>query len=354
MNQRTPTASRSAPTVRLLEDRDLDGWDRYVKNSSDASCYHLSCWKRIVEETFGHRTHYLLAEDDRQQFRGILPLVHLKSLLFGSFMVSLPYFNYGGICTEGEQDRTLLFRRAVELCREAGAAHLELRQTGPMAGHPVRTAKVSMRLQLPETPAALWDSFPAKLRSQVRRPSKEGMYATVGRDEELDGFYTVFANTMRDLGTPVYSRQFFENILRYYPASWVCMVRTARQEPVAGGILVGFKDVLEIPWASSLRRYNRSSPNMLLYSTALSFACEEGYRVFDFGRSSIGGSTYRFKEQWGARPEQLYWHYWMKDGKNIPELNPDNPRYRAAIALWKRLPVGLTKLIGPSIVKNLP
>jgi FemAB-related protein (PEP-CTERM system-associated) len=278
----------------------------------------------------------------------------LKSLLFGNFMVSLPYFNYGGICTIGEENRYLLFRKAVELCRESSAAHLELRQNEPIAGLPAKTAKVSMRLELPDTPAALWDSFPAKLRSQVRRPAKEGMYATVGRAEELEGFYAVFADTMRNLGTPVYSQRFFENILRDYPASWICMIKTAGHEPVAGGFLIGFKDVLEIPWASSLRRFNRASPNMLLYSTALSFACEEGYRRFDFGRSSIGGSTYRFKEQWGAKPVQLFWHYWMRSGKGMPELNPHNPKYRAAIALWKRLPVTVTKLIGPSIVKNLP
>jgi hypothetical protein len=114
------------------------------------------------------------------------------------------------------------------------------------------------------------------------------------------------------------------------------------------------KDRLEIPWASSLREHNFCSPNMLLYWSALEFACDRGDRVFDFGRSTPGEGTYRFKEQWGAKPVPLYWHYWLRDGGALPELNPGNPKYRIAINLWKRLPVGLTRLIGPPIVKNLP
>jgi hypothetical protein len=124
--------------------------------------------------------------------------------------------------------------------------------------------------------------------------------------------------------------------------------------PVASGFLIGFKETLEIPWASSLREYNAQSPNMLLYWTALRFACERGFKTFDFGRSTPGGGTYRFKEQWGAKPVPLYWYYWMRNGGALPELNPNNPKYRSAIALWKHLPVGLTKVLGPFIVRNLP
>ena len=123
---------------------------------------------------------------------------------------------------------------------------------------------------------------------------------------------------------------------------------------VASGFLVAFKDRLEVPWASSLREYNSYSPNMMLYWNILKFVCEKAFKLFDFGRSTIGEGTYKFKEQWGSKPLQLYWHYWLKKGSTMPELNPKNPKYQAAIRIWKRLPVSLTKIIGPSIVKNLP
>jgi FemAB-related protein (PEP-CTERM system-associated) len=340
--------------ARLYTDADRDQWDRYVMKTGSASCYHLSAWKGVVEKSFGHRTYYILVQNKENEVGGIFPLVRLKSLIFGNFMVSLPYFNYGGICADGDESRYLLMRKAVELAREEGARHIEMRHTYPMNGVPVKTEKVSMRLELPKKSEDLWKSFPSKLRSQVRRPSKEGMYATIGREDELDNFYAVFAGNMRDLGTPVYAKTFFENILSAYPAACICTVYTRERQPAASGFLIGFKESLEIPWASSLKRYNRQSPNMLLYWTALTYGCEEGYGWFDFGRSTAGESTCRFKEQWGARPTQLYWHYWMKTGTSMPQLNPNNPKYRAAITLWKRLPLHLTKLIGPSIVKNLP
>ena len=211
-----------------------------------------------------------------------------------------------------------------------------------------------MRLALPSSPDDLWKSFPSKLRSQVRKPQKSGMNIRVGREDELDSFYHVFSVCMRDLGTPVYPKCFFRNILERFPEStWICSVYLDKA-PMASGFLVAFKDRLEIPWGASLRRYNPLSPNMLLYWSCLEFACKQGFRVFDFGRSTTGESTYRFKEQWGAVPFPMYWHYWIANDGTIPEINPHNPRYRLAIGMWKKLPIPLTNLLGPSIVRNIP
>jgi serine/alanine adding enzyme len=343
-------------TIRFYTKQDKKAWDDYVMRSQDARCYHLTGWKDVIEQSFGHTTWYLLSENERGSINGILPLVQLKSQLFGNFAVSLPYFNYGGLCADNAEISAQLADDAIRCAKEGGAQHIELRQNIPMdIGWQVKTSKVSMFLSMPPTPGDLWKSFSSKLRNQVQRPTKEGMSAIIGREECLDDFYTVFSVNMRDLGTPVYSKEFFRSILRAFPeSSWICTVRTKERQPVAAGFLVGFKDTLEIPWASSLRQYNRHGPNMLLYWTVLSMGCEKGYKSFDFGRSTPGEGTFRFKEQWGARPVQLYWHYWMKNGLKPPELNPHNPKYRLAINIWKRLPVSLTRLIGPSIVKNLP
>jgi FemAB-related protein (PEP-CTERM system-associated) len=160
---------------------------------------------------------------------------------------------------------------------------------------------------------------------------------------------------MRDLGTPVYALSFFKNILATFPeTTWICTIFSKDGLPIASGFLVGFKDNIEIPWASSLRKYNSLGPNMLLYWSVLKLACKRGYRVFDFGRSTPEEGTYRFKVQWGAKPVPLYWHYWLKNGGSLPEFNPKNPKYQLAIQIWKRLPVPLTRILGPAIVKNLP
>lgn len=342
--------------ISLLREADKERWNNYVMRSSISTCYHLTGWKDVIETSFRHKTYYLLAEDRANEIKGVLPLVHLKSILFGNFMVSLPYFNYGGICADNEEVFSQLLNEAADIAAEKNAGHIEFRHTQQASkGLPVKTAKVCMNLALPDNPDELWKSFSSKLRSQIRKPSKEGLYTKIGNVEELDGFYDVFAANMRDLGTPVYSKEFFRTILRVFPgSSWICTVYAKNGQPAASGFLVGFKERLEIPWASSLRSFNHLSPNMLLYWNALKFACEMGYGSFDFGRSTPGEGTYRFKEQWGAKPVQLYWHYWLRNGSPAPELNPKNPKYQIAIKIWQRLPVGLTRLIGPAIVKNLP
>jgi len=342
--------------IRLLQQEDRKRWDEYVLSSSGTCCYHQAGWRDVVHKSFGHATWYLLSEAENNRINGILPVVHLKSSLFGNYAVSMPYFNYGGVVADSPEIGEELLREAIRLAREARAGHIELRHTLPINNNlAVKTSKVSMRLDLPDEPDLLWKAFPSKLRSQVQRPIKEGMHAALGREELLDDFYAIFAENMRDLGTPVYAKTFFRNILRTFPDStWICAVYTADREAVAAGFLVGFKNMLEIPWASSLRKFNRSSPNMLLYWKALSFACENKFLVFDFGRSTPDEGTYRFKAQWGAQPVPLYWHYWLADGREMPELNPKNPKYQLAIRVWKRLPVSLTNLIGPALVKNLP
>lgn len=343
-------------SVRLFKEEDKKRWDSYVVLSSHSTCYHQLGWKDVIEKSFGYKTYYLVSEDKKDGITGILPLVHLKSMLFGNFLVSLPYFNYGGICAENEKVQEMLLEEGTNIARSLNAEFMELRHTTELhGGLAVKKAKVSMLLELPDSSESLWQSFTSKLKSQIRRSEKEGMYSKVGREEELDSYYKVFSINMRDLGTPVYPRRFFSNILEEFPETTrICTVYSKEGIPAASGFLVGFKHRMEIPWASSLRAYNRYSPNMLLYWSSLRFACENGYRVFDFGRSTPGEGTYRFKEQWGAKPVELYWHYWMRNHGHIPELNPKNSKYRMAIKIWQMLPVALTRFIGPAIVKNLP
>ena len=210
-----------------------------------------------------------------------------------------------------------------------------------------------MLLNLPDSSETLMKSFKSKLRSQITKPLRQGLTSRTGGAELLKDFYKVFLVTMRDLGSPVHSMKLMRNTLSEFPERSQIIVVYRSEEPVAAALVIGFQNVLHNPWASSLRKYASLSPNMLLYLRMLEYACDNGYQVFDFGRSSVSEGTYRFKEQWGAVPAPLYWHYICLDG-NLP--NPDGfakQRFESATRCWKKLPVVVTRAIGPSIRKHI-
>ena len=330
-------------------------WDRFVLDHECGTGYHLYSWRNVISEVFGHDTIYLMGKNESGEIVCVAPLVILSSLLFGRFLISIPFLNYGGILAINQETRASLEAYLEEIATFEEVEHVELRQQEVVATSWVRSErKVSMRLSLPSAYDDLQKQFPSKLRSQVRRAQKEGMTARVGGSECLDEFYTVFSRCMRDLGTPVYAKGFFAKILEVFPKEARICIVSHGQTPVAAGFLYGFRSSLEIPWAASDKRFNKLAPNMLLYGTVLEFACQQGFQIFDFGRSSPDSGTYRFKEQWGAQPHQLYWYYWMKDGHAVPQLNPQNPKYALAIRLWQQLPVVVANVLGPHIVKHLP
>ena len=340
--------------IATLQDTDATKWDQFVLGSEMASVYHLTGWRDVIERSFGHRTHYLMAMEG-DEILGILPLVFMKSILFGRSLVSLPFFNYGGIYADRLDIRQLLLQEAVGLANREKASYIELRHYGSCdLGLRSKTAKVAMILALPSTAEELWSGFRPKLRSQIRRAEREGMEVRLGGVNLLDGFYRVFSTNMRDLGTPVYPKAFFRNIIETFPTASKILTILYKQQPVASGFLVASKGKVEIPWASSLRQYNPLAPNMLLYWQSLKNSCDCGYAQFDFGRSTIESPTYKFKQQWGARPLQLHWDYWLPAGSRLPEISPSNPKYRLRIAAWKRLPLAMANVLGPRIVRHIP
>jgi FemAB-related protein (PEP-CTERM system-associated) len=267
----------------------------------------------------------------------------------------MPYFNYGGAVANDKKIESKMMQSAIEIALELGAEHIEFRDSNARdSSWSLRKDKVNMILELPETAETLAKEIGAKKRSQIRRPLKEGVESVTGGIELLNDFYQVFSINMRDLGTPVYTKAFFSEILKTFPKQTKIVILRLNGKPISAAFLIGFKDQLEIPWASTLKEYNRFSPNMLLYWEVLKLAIESGYRKFDFGRSSIDSGTYRFKQQWGAAPMQLYWHYWLAKGKEMPQLTPDNTKYKMAIKVWQHLPTFVTNGLGPLIIKNLP
>ncbi|MEJ2452249.1 MAG: FemAB family PEP-CTERM system-associated protein, partial [Gammaproteobacteria bacterium] len=308
----------------------------------------------VIKKTFGHDGYYLYAINKNGIVKGILPLILMKSRLFGKFFVSMPYFNYGGAIADHPDIELMLMEAADKHAATINVAHIEYRDDIARRQYPARENKVNMILPLPSCKQDLWESFTPKLRAQIKRPQRENIEIQHGGLDLLKDFYAVFARNMRDLGTPVYGKSFFYNILNAFPNESSILTISLEGKAVAAAFLLGYGDTLEIPWASSIRSVNHLSINMLMYWEVLSFAVNKGFKYFDFGRSSKDAGTYKFKKQWGASPKQLYWHYWLPPGEKMPSLNPHNPKFNLAINLWRRLPITLTKLIGPGIVKNLP
>jgi len=340
--------------VQIYDD-DCTMWEHFVASHRNSTNYHQYGWRKIVEKSFGHKAYYLAARYSDSDICGILPLVHMKSSLFGSFLVSLPFFNYGGLLCNETAAETALLERARSLLVELRAGHSELRHiNNRVEGLATKEHKVTMILDLEKDDEAQWKALDAKVRNQVRKAEKSGLKAVMGHLELLDGFYEVFCRNMRDLGTPVYNKNFFRNVLETFQESTRVISVILEGKTVASGILIWFKDTLEVPWASSISDYREMCPNNLLYWEAIRFAIRNGARKFDFGRSTPGEGTFRFKKQWGANPVQLYWQYLLKEGEQLPELNPKNPKYGLAIKIWQRLPVSVTKILGPRIVRCIP
>ena len=349
---RDPTASDSQISIVLLSDEN-NNWNHYVESHPGTSLYHRTEWKDLIQNVLGHECYYFYASNNGE-IVGILPLVRLKSRLFGDYMVSMPYFNAGGAIANNLSIEQKLIQTANEHAQNIGTDHIEYRDNIAREGLPVRTEKVNMILSLPDTHDKLWHTFTSKLRSQIRRSQREKVRVDIGDAEYLNDFYTVFARNMRDLGTPVYGKSFFSEILQNFAGHSKIIVISIENQPVAAAFLLSYKNTLEIPWASTIKEVNHLSMNMLLYWEVLKFAIEKQHRYFDFGRSSKESGAFRFKQQWGAKPKQCYWHYWLRNNSGMPSLNPNNPKYKLLISIWKKLPVSVTKYIGPNIVKNLP
>ena len=330
-------------------------WNSFVSKRQDSTNYHQYGWRKVVEKSFGHRTMYLTATSSQNEICGVLPLVLMKSLLFGNFLVSLPFFNYGGLLVSEKRVAGILLDASQKMLDGAGVDHVELRHLKLFDDiGATRQHKVTMILDLEENEEKQWALLDPKVRNQVRKAEKNGLKTVVGRLDLLDGFYKVFCRNMRDLGTPVYSRNFFRNVLEEFPDTTRILSVIHDGRTIASALLTWYKDTLEVPWASSNRDFRQLCPNNILYWQAIRFAIGLGVHTFDFGRSTPGEGTFKFKKQWGANPVQLYWQYLLREGVGIPEVNPANPKYRFAIQAWQRLPLMLTNLLGPPIVRCIP
>lgn len=340
-----------------VQDSPSSDWDDFVHSAPDSSLYHLSAWTHLAKVVFGHRTLFLEARTRPGVLVGILPLVHQRSLLLGSFTTSVAFFNYGGALTRQPEIGYQLMQRASEVGQVLGSRYVEFRDTKPRPGPwLLREDKTTLLLDLPPTVSELSRGVGSKVRSQIRRAEREAVTCRHGTHDLVPDFYTVFAENMHDLGTPVYPLRFFEAIVQSFPSQCDLLVVDWRGKPSAAAFLVRWRDTVEIPWAACRTEAKPIGLNMKLYWEALSLAVNRGFKRFDFGRSTIDSGTYRFKRQWGANPAPLYWYRWERR----PRLGPARPveargkLQELGTRLWRRIPLPVANRLGALISGGLP
>jgi len=340
--------------VATVTEKEASRWERFVAGHRQCANYHRWGWKDVIEKAFRWKTHYLIAEETGMAC-GILPLTENKSRIFGHLLCSLPFFSEAGIVADSPIAANALAEEAVRLAERTGAEYVELRHAQEAAlSWPAKTNKVTLVCDVFADPEENMQHLSTKMRTNVRRSLRSGLQAEFAGREFLDDFYEIFCLKMRELGTPPYSKRFFELILSAFPQeTFICCVRHSGKT-VGAAFLTGYRDAIEANWSACAADAMALRPNMFLFWELLCFAGRKGYRTFDFGRSSIDSGTYRFKQQWSTRVVPLSWNYWSKSGEHALELNPNNPRYQAAIWAWKHLPLSITKLVGPAIARCLP
>jgi FemAB-related protein (PEP-CTERM system-associated) len=347
--------SESGPQLELVPlNGDRRAWDEFVTAAEASTFCHLAGWREILSDVLGAECLYWAAADDTGTWRGILPLVRVRSRIFGHYLVSLPFLNDGGpLGSQAARDR--LVAEAVSEAGRTGADLLELRTRRESGLNlPVSSRKITVLRSLPPAAETLFQSFPGKLRSQIRRPMKEGLTVRFGL-EQREAFYEVFSRTMRDLGTPVLPRALFERVSATFPELVEFGVVYRGEQPLAAGCGFRWRDEFEMTWAGALRESRRISANMLLYWAFMERAISRRVSVFNFGRCTPDGGTHHFKRQWGGLDVPLAWHQFVstKGGKHATP-SPDDAAYSWGPRLWRRLPLFVANRLGPRVVRFLP
>jgi FemAB-related protein (PEP-CTERM system-associated) len=338
--------------VRPFTNEDAPRWERFVEACRSATFFHRIGWRELIERTFGHRTRYLVAERGGE-IVGILPLAEVKSLLFGHALVSLPFCAVAGAASSDPEAINGLHAAAERLGDKLGVQHLEIRNPSPReAKWPRQELYASFRKALAPTAETNMAAIPRKQRAMVRKGIKHGLSSEL--DSGVDSFFALYAENVHRHGTPPLPKRYFEALRKTFGKDVeVLTVLSAEGKPVSSVLSFYFKDEVLPYYAGDYPEARDLAANDFKYWELMRRACEKGVRLFDFGRSKQGTGPYDFKRNWGFEPAPLAYEYCLYKRSSIPQNNPLNPKYRAFIALWKRLPMPVANALGPHLVKSL-
>lgn len=338
--------------IRQLDDGAEQAWDAYVLANPRATFFHRAPWRRVIERGFGHRPVFLYAERAGQVV-GVLPLYHVRSLLFGSALVSTAYGVYGGPVADSDEVLAQFYDRAAALAKELGVDHVEFRASGPdRAGWKRKEGLyATFRREIgPDNDKNLL-AIPRKQRAVVRQSLETGLEPRVVEDVEVN--YDLYAVNVRNHGTPVFPRGYFRALKKEFGADCEVLNVYKGDEPVAGCLTFYHRDEIMPYYAGGTPRAREFKAHDFMYWDLIRRGAERGCRIFDFGRSKVGTGPYSFKRNWGFEEVRLPYEYKLVRARSLPQNNPLNPKFRLFISAWRKLPRGVVERVGPHIVRGL-
>jgi FemAB-related protein (PEP-CTERM system-associated) len=340
--------------IQPYQDDHRAAWDAFVLGHPESTVFHLTAWKRTIEREFGFESRYLLAEE-HGQICGLLPLFRSANWVQGGTLISTPFAVYGGICSDGAAAHLVLREAACRVAVDEGVNYLELREPLRPFGDGFLTKElyVTFEQQLNQDPAQLLRGFPKDTRYMIRKAQKSGLRA-VRDNAQLDLFYEIYAQSVRNLGTPVFSKRFFKIVLDEFSDAVEITVIWHESKALAAVLSFRFRDSILPYYGGSLMEGRQFAANNFMYWEVLRSACERGFHTFDFGRSKLGTGSYFFKTQWNMRERPLPYQFYLVRRKSLPNFSSVNPHFKLAIEVWKRLPFRLTRTFGPTLIRMFP
>ncbi len=337
--------------IHELNESDFSRWDAFVDAAPDATFFHRSGWKTVLENAFGHATFFIYAER-AGQIEGILPLAQIKSLLFGNTLISTPFCVYGGIVANNGEAADLLRARACDLAQQLKVDALELRNLKPSShAWPTKALYVTFRKEIDPDPEINLKAIPRKQRAMVRKGIKAGLESEV--DDDWQRLYRVYSESVRNLGTPVFPAKLFRLLRQVFADDCEVLMITHEGKDIAGVMSFYFRDQVLPYYGGSVSQARALKGNDFMYWELMKRAGERGVKIFDYGRSKEGTGSYSFKKNWGFTPEPLYYENYLVKSDSIPEINPMNPKYQLFIKAWKKLPLPMANTIGPFLARSL-
>jgi len=340
--------------IRELEEDRVRGWDEFVWQQANATFFHLTGWKRVIERTFGYRPRYLFAERS-SRITGILPLFEISNWIQGKCLVSTPMAVYGGISAEDEESHAALLHAAKRMAKAEDVQHLELRQQHSELFPEFHPNKLYTTFsgELDPNPDDLLRRLPRDTRYMIRKAQKNGMRVERSLQETL-AFYRLFVQSMHRLGTPALPQLFFENLVDEFKTLADVLVLYSKRGPVAAVFSFRFRDTILPYYAGASSEAPGLAANNLLYWELMMRSAAEGLRKFDFGRSKKGTGAYAFKTQWNMVAQPLDYQMYLVKRKNVPNFTPLNPKFERAANIWSKLPQTLATRLGPHVVRWFP
>ena len=355
MNSRDKISDIEKPVeqmvIREMQPEDKARWDKFVLKCPEATFFHRAGWKNVIEQAFNHKVWFLYAEKDGQ-IQGILPLAEVKSFLFGHSISALPFCVYGGIAADSKLAREKLEQAAEELARRNKVDYLEYRNMHSVhSDWPNKDLYVTFRKTIDPDVEKNLLAIPRKQRAMVRKGIKYELESVI--DEDVERFFFAYSSSVHRLGTPVFSKRYFQLLKETFADDCELMTITKNGKTISSVMSFYFRDEVLPYYGGGTDDARKLAANDYMYWELMRRSCERGYKTFDFGRSKRDSGSYSFKKNWGFEAQPLYYEYQLINASDVPNHNPSNPKYKFFIKAWQKLPIFIANFVGPHIVKNL-